>query len=453
MGYITRDIYVQRRGIENPISYTRATNAQDIQFRFCDFHIPEGTEAKVYVQKPSGKAVYNTALIQGDKVMVEVTTQMFSEIGASNIQLQLVKEERTLVTFTQPVEVFQNYTEGDAPESQNESGFFESFVKETGERAVRIAQEAADEIERRADEGEFTGTVTIGEVVTGEPGSEASVENVGTAKDVVLNMTIPEGKTGEVENIDTVQISFDQAASRENIESGEMLKTILGKVRKWFSDLGTAGFRGVSNSLTTSAPGSYVLDAHQGKVLDEKKLDVDKGVNNLEATEEGHWLDAVQGKVLNEKVEKRVEASKIVESTNITEAGFLMDGKTTSDAIKGLEKLRLFSTAETKIGYLQDGTPVYRKIVKTPMTSFTQQTSGYQSVTVGLGVVIKNLVSFNIFAFSGSTFYPLPYSGDGHYGTWLQSFAKTGTQTSMRLSNNVAWGASYTLVALIEYTK
>lgn len=102
---------------------------------------------------------------------------------------------------------------------------------------------------------------------------------------------------------------------------------------------------------------------------------------------------------------------------------------------------------------MQDGTPVYRKIVKTPMTNFTKPTSGYQSVSVGLGVIIKNLLYFNVFAFSGSTFYPMPYSGDGHYGTWLQSFAKTGTQTSMRLSNNVAWGASYTLVVLIEYTK
>lgn len=453
MGYITRDIYVQRRGIENPISYTRATNAQDIQFRFCDFHIPEGTEAKVYVQKPSGKAVYNTALIQGDKVMVEVTTQMFSEIGTSNIQLQLVKEERALVTFTQPVEVFQNYTEGDAPESQNESGFFESFVKETGERAVRIAQEAADEIERRADEGEFTGTVTIGEVVTGEPGSEASVENVGTAKDVVLNMTIPEGKTGEVENIDTVQISFDQAASRENIESGEMLKTILGKVRKWFSDLGTAAFRGVSNSLTTSAPGSYVLDAHQGKVLDEKKLNVDKGVNNLEATEEGHWLDAVQGKVLNEKVEKRVEASKIVASTNITESGFLMDGKTTSDAIKGLEKLRLFSTAETKIGYMQDGTPVYRKIVKTPMTNFVKVDSGYGNLSIGTGVLIKEVLSVKIFAVGGGNIYPFPYSGTGAWDTWLRNFYTNGLQTSMYFINRTAWGATYTLNIIIEYTK
>lgn len=313
MGYIMREVYVQRIGITNPIPYTRATNAQDIQFRFCDFHIPEGAEAKVYVQKPSGKAVYNTALIQGDIVTIEVTTQMFSELGTSNIQLQLVKEERILVTFTQPVEVFQNYTEGDAMESQNESGFFGEFVKETGEKAVKIAQDAANEIERRADEGEFTGTVEIGEVVTGEPGSEASVENVGTAKDAVLNMTIPAGKTGEVENIDSVQVEFEEAAERENIESGETMPTLFGKIRKWFSGL---------KSIAFTASYDDLIDAPDPTaVKGDKESFYRTGDVNLTCADIG-----------------AIPTEKIVESTNITEPGFIMDGKTASEALDELNR-------------------------------------------------------------------------------------------------------------------
>lgn len=432
MGYITREVYVQRRGIENPIPYTRATNAQGIRFRFCDFHIPEGTEAKIYVQKPSGKAVYNNASIQGDVVTVEVTTQMFSELGTCNIQIQLVKEERTLVTFTQPVEVFQNYTEGDATESQNESGFFEEFVKETGEKAIKIARDVADEIERRANEGEFTGTVTIGEVVTGEPGSEAAVENVGTAKDAVLNMTIPEGKTGKVENIDSVPVTFEEASDRENIESGETFPALFGKIKKYFSGLKNVAFTGDYKDIHNAPDPTAVKGDKESSY---RTGDVNLTCENIGA----------------------IPTEKIVKNTNITEAGFLMDGETASSELNKLNSkltnYSTYSTSEIQVGVMQDGSPVYRKIVKTPMTNFTKPTSGYQSVSVGLGVIIKDLLSFNVFAFSGSTFYPMPYSGDGHYGTWLQSFAKTGTQTSMRLSNNVAWGASYTLVALIEYTK
>lgn len=311
MSYITREVYVQRISIANPIPYTRATNAQDIQFRFCDFHIPEGAEAKVYVQKPSGKAVYNTALIQGDIVTVEVTTQMFSELGTSNIQLQLVKEERTLVTFTQPVEVFQNYTEGDAPESQNESGFFGEFVKETGEKAIKIAQDAADEVERRADEGEFTGTVVIGEVVTGEPGSEASVENVGTAKDAVLNMIIPAGKTGEVENIDSVQVAFEEAAERENIESGETMPTLFGKIRKWFSGLKNIAFTASYNDLINAPEHTAV----KGNAESEYRT------GNVNLTPENIGA---------------ISTSKIIQSTNITEPGFVMDGETASEEFSWL---------------------------------------------------------------------------------------------------------------------
>lgn len=432
MGYITREVYVQRRGIENPIPYTRATNAQGIQFRFCDFHIPEGTEAKIYVQKPSGKAVYNNASIQGDVVTVEVTTQMFSELGTSNIQLQLEREGKVLVTFIQPVEVFQNYTEGDAPESQNESGFFESFVKETGEKAVRIAQEAADEIERRANEGEFTGTVTIGEVVTGEPGSKAAVENVGTAKDAVLNMTIPEGKTGKVENIDSVPVTFEEASDRENIESGETFPTLFGKIKKYFSGFKNIAFTGDYKDIHNAPPPTAVKGA---KEVSYRTGDVNLTCANIGA----------------------IPTDKIVESTNITQEGFLMGGKTASENITTLKNnvnnMMLYSTNEVKIGAKQDGTPVYRKIIKTPMTNFVKSDSGYGNLSINTGVLIKELTSLKMFAVGGGGIYPLPYSGSGAWDTWLMSFGTKNSQTVMNFANRVAWGASYTLNITIEYTK
>lgn len=60
--------------------------------------------------------------------------------------------------------------------------------------------------------------------------------------------------------------TFSQAATRANINSGESMPTILGKVKKWFADLGTAAFYAVANNCTTTAAGS-VLDARQGKTL------------------------------------------------------------------------------------------------------------------------------------------------------------------------------------------
>ncbi|HYG98874.1 MAG TPA: collagen-like protein [Terriglobales bacterium] len=40
-------------------------------------------------------------------------------------------------------------------------------------------------------------TITIGTVTTGDPGTDAAVENIGTPLDVILNFTIPRGAVGE----------------------------------------------------------------------------------------------------------------------------------------------------------------------------------------------------------------------------------------------------------------
>lgn len=91
----------------------------------------------------------------------------------------------------------------------------------------------------------------------------------------------PEGPQGPMGAVDAnTQIVFTQAASRENIASGEKLNIILGKIRKWFADIKGAAFQDVSNTLTTTEAGK-VLDARQGKALDEKIDNLRKEVSDL----------------------------------------------------------------------------------------------------------------------------------------------------------------------------
>ncbi len=63
-------------------------------------------------------------------------------------------------------------------------------------------------------------------------------------------------------------VTFMESANRENIESGETVSTILGKIRKWFADLKTVAFTGKAKDITfnemelyawggESAPGIY----------------------------------------------------------------------------------------------------------------------------------------------------------------------------------------------------
>jgi len=241
-----------------------------------------------------------------------------------------------------------------------------SYAVTQANTAAQNANTAAQNIQTKADRGDFTGTIRIGEVTTGEPGSDASVNNSGTDKDAVIDLTIPQGyqgvsmrmagawvvgkeyvnntsyidlvtynggtygckqthtaseetappfegneywqviakkgDTGGIENIDTTPIEFEEAEERENIESGDPLPKGLGKIRKWFSDLRQAAFMNVVNGVTQSVAGQAVLDAAVGKYLDEKKLDI----------------------------------SRIVANRNITELGFAMDGKTAADWLNEL---------------------------------------------------------------------------------------------------------------------
>ena len=91
------------------------------------------------------------------------------------------------------------------------------------------------------------------------------------------------------------------------------IKKLLTKVLQHLNSLGTAAFKSVANNLTTASAGSSVLDAYQGKVLNDKFGDYVKTsaigtaasrsvANNLTTASAGNSvLDAYQGKVLNDK--------------------------------------------------------------------------------------------------------------------------------------------------------
>lgn len=82
--------------------------------------------------------------------------------------------------------------------------------------------------------------------------------------------------------------AFTEASTRSNIASGDSITTLWGKIKKWFTDLKAVAFSGaysdltgkptlgdaasksVANNLTTASAGSAVLDAYQGKVLEDE---------------------------------------------------------------------------------------------------------------------------------------------------------------------------------------
>ena len=89
------------------------------------------------------------------------------------------------------------------------------------------------------------------------------------AQQASASATQASADAAEIRQINTNSISFTEASTRANIESGESLSVMLGKTKKWFSDLGESAFNDIANNLTTEVEGS-VLDARQGKVLSDR---------------------------------------------------------------------------------------------------------------------------------------------------------------------------------------
>lgn len=141
---IERDVYVTHEPLKNPISYVRGTDAIPIVFHFRDYDIPSGASVSVFVAKPSGKAVYNSATISGNDVTVTVDPQMFIELGTSEMQVSISHGGKELVQFAQPVNVKANLKAGDFPDSSTSSSFLDDMIAQAQE-AVNNANIASQQ--------------------------------------------------------------------------------------------------------------------------------------------------------------------------------------------------------------------------------------------------------------------------------------------------------------------
>lgn len=139
---ITRDIYVTKDVLKNPIHYVRGTDLIPIVMRFCDFTIPSGATARIFVGKPDGNAVYTSATIDGNTVTIDVTEQMFVTLGLALMQVSIMDGDEELVTFAQPVMVEPNLKAGDFPESSTDIAFLDDAIEQANE-AVETATTAA----------------------------------------------------------------------------------------------------------------------------------------------------------------------------------------------------------------------------------------------------------------------------------------------------------------------
>lgn len=178
------------------------------------------------------------------------------------------------------------------------------------------------------------------------------------------------GSGGGDIDINSQTPAFAEAAERGNIESGETIPTLFGKIKKWFSDLKSVAFTGEYKDLS-GAPEIPSLEGYatqewvgqQGYIASDTEVAYDtpaeytppqsgnpvkvffgrvtRGLDNLFSTIGTLALLSTAEKsslvaAINELSEGKFDKARLVASANITEPGFAMDGATCADALAQL---------------------------------------------------------------------------------------------------------------------
>ena len=131
-------------------------------------------------------------------------------------------------------------------------------------------------------------------VTTGNPPEEGEYwQKIAAGTEEIINDSIVSGGNAwsslKTNNLYKEQgLDFIVSSTRENIQTGETHQRILGKVKRWFSDLKTVAFSGNYNDLSNKP----TLGNSASKAV----------ANNVTTTGEGSVLDARQGKVLKDEI-------------------------------------------------------------------------------------------------------------------------------------------------------
>lgn len=137
-----------------------------------------------------------------------------------------------------------------------------------------------------------------------------------TSTNPVQNKVITKALSEVSIDISNESVEFTESETRSNIQSGEKIPILFGKIKKWFTDFADVAFSGNYNDLSDTPaiptipdslknPNSLTFtgaDTGSYDGSEEKTVHIPSGVNNLLATVSGFWLDATQGKALDDKI-------------------------------------------------------------------------------------------------------------------------------------------------------
>lgn len=201
-------LFLEMKDIPVKIDVVRNTNAIPISFHIMDYQIPGGAEARIYLRKPSGAEVYNSAEIDENVVIVRPTMQMYAEEGGSIGQLQIVKDTTIAASFAILFCVNKNIISDSAIESTNEFGILDALINQAREE-IEAAQNATSEANTAAESA-----------TTAANSANVAASRAGTNADLAMNAAISALDSSEAAT--SAATSANTAADRANEAAGNI---------------------------------------------------------------------------------------------------------------------------------------------------------------------------------------------------------------------------------------
>lgn len=131
--------------VPEQIPVVQGDTGREIVFILTDFTIPEGATATYYVQKPSGEAVYNTATISENNIIVPLTAQSIIEVGENDMQVRVILDE-DIVTSFRAILMVRPFLGIGAVESSTEINIFDQAVEAAKEEFQTEAEAIVEEV-------------------------------------------------------------------------------------------------------------------------------------------------------------------------------------------------------------------------------------------------------------------------------------------------------------------
>ena len=119
--YIIRNMTLRSPGVV-VIDYVQGSNYIPIMVNIVDYTVPSNSKANLYIEKPSGKIIYNAVTISGNTLIITPTVQMFAEYGEQIGTVEILDPtNKVLATFPITFHVAKNETNHENLMSLHES--------------------------------------------------------------------------------------------------------------------------------------------------------------------------------------------------------------------------------------------------------------------------------------------------------------------------------------------